>query len=111
MAYQANKAAKTASKARGNAGSNAGLIEVHIEYRAVGDLVLDPRNPRQHSLSQIDQIADSIREFIGVLTRRKLVVLLAVILTPLGAFAYSIAQSKLYEGSASVLVTTGGAAW
>src|SRR5437868_7407143 len=63
MAYQANKAAKTASKARGNAGSNAGLIEVHIEYRAVGDLVLDPRNPRQHSLSQIDQIADSIREF------------------------------------------------
>ncbi len=63
MAYQANEAAKTASKARRNAATNAGLIEVHIQYRAVGDLVLDPRNPRQHSKRQVDQIADSIREF------------------------------------------------
>src|SRR6202035_2846493 len=42
---------------------NAGLIEIHIQYRAVGDLALDPRNPRQHSQRQITQIADSIREF------------------------------------------------
>ena len=63
MAYQANKAAKTASKARRNAATNAALIEVQIQYRAVGDLVLDPRNPRQHSKRQVNQIADSIREF------------------------------------------------
>jgi DNA modification methylase len=29
----------------------------------VGDLTLDPRNPRQHSQRQVNQIADSIREF------------------------------------------------
>jgi DNA modification methylase len=39
------------------------LIEIQIQYRSVGDLVLDPRNPRQHSQSQVNQIADSIREF------------------------------------------------
>jgi ParB-like chromosome segregation protein Spo0J len=39
------------------------LIEIQIEYRAVVDLALDSRNPRQHSQRQIDQIADSIREF------------------------------------------------
>src|ERR1700753_4355762 len=43
--------------------TNAGLVEIQIEYRSVGDLVLDARNPRQHSQKQIDQIADSIREF------------------------------------------------
>src|SRR5258705_963420 len=45
------------------AATNAGLVEVQIEYRSVGDLVLDSRNPRQHSQRQINQIADSIREF------------------------------------------------
>jgi DNA modification methylase len=43
--------------------NNAGLIKIAVEYRPVADLVLDPRNPRQHSQRQIDQIADSIREF------------------------------------------------
>src|ERR1041385_4851458 len=43
--------------------TNAGLVEIKIEYRSVSDLVLDTRNPRQHSQKQIDQIADSIREF------------------------------------------------
>jgi DNA modification methylase len=46
-----------------NAASNAGLVEIQIEYRAVADLVLDARNPRQHSQRQVNQIADSIREF------------------------------------------------
>jgi len=54
---------KAAPGARCNAATNAGLIEIQIQYRAVGDLVLDPRNPRQHSQSQVNQIADSIREF------------------------------------------------
>src|ERR1700730_1399778 len=43
--------------------TNAGLIEIQIQYRAVGNIVLDSRNPRQHSQSQVNQIADSIREF------------------------------------------------
>jgi DNA modification methylase len=63
MAYQAREEAKAASKPRHNAATNAGLIDIQIEYRAVGDLALDPRNPRQHSQRQVNQIADSIREF------------------------------------------------
>src|SRR4249920_2080137 len=43
--------------------NNAGLIKIAVEYRPVADLVLDPRNPRQHSQRQVNQIADSIREF------------------------------------------------
>jgi DNA modification methylase len=46
-----------------NAATNAGLIEVQIEYRRVTELILDSRNPRQHSQRQINQLADSIREF------------------------------------------------
>src|SRR6185437_2008543 len=68
MAYQANDEAKTASKtkhsrAKQNSAINAGLIDIQIEYRAVGDLALDPRNPRQHSHRQINQLAKSIQEF------------------------------------------------
>jgi len=63
MAYQTKEEAKAASKARRNAATNAGLIDIQIQYRAVGDLALDPRNPRQHSQRQVNQIADSIREF------------------------------------------------
>src|SRR5271169_3890598 len=54
---------KTASNTRHIGKTNAGLIEIEIQYRPVGDLALDPRNPRQHSQRQINQIADSIREF------------------------------------------------
>jgi DNA modification methylase len=50
-------------KYESNAATNAGLIEVQIEYRAVTELTLDTRNPRQHSQRQITQLADSIREF------------------------------------------------
>src|ERR1700736_1517197 len=46
-----------------NAATNAGLIEVQIEHRAVAELILDSRNPRQHSQRQVNQLADSIREF------------------------------------------------
>jgi DNA modification methylase len=45
------------------AATNAGLIDVRIEYRAVAELVLDKRNPRQHPQKQVNQLADSIREF------------------------------------------------
>jgi DNA modification methylase len=57
------KELESASRTRRNVANNAGLIEIQIQYRAVGDLTLDPRNPRQHSQRQIKQIADSIREF------------------------------------------------
>jgi DNA modification methylase len=53
--------AKAASARRDQ--SNAGLVDIQIQYRSVNDLALDPRNPRQHSQQQVNQIADSIREF------------------------------------------------
>jgi hypothetical protein len=40
---------KKVMKYESNAATNAGLIEVQIEYRAVAELILDSRNPRQHS--------------------------------------------------------------
>jgi DNA modification methylase len=43
--------------------TNAGLVEIQIRYRPVAELILDARNPRQHSERQINQLADSIREF------------------------------------------------
>jgi hypothetical protein len=52
-----------APSARLRPATNAGLVEIQIEYRSVGDLLLDARNPRQHSQKQINQIADSVREF------------------------------------------------
>jgi hypothetical protein len=58
-----HRTTKAAPGTRGNTTTNAGLIEIQIQYRAVADLVLDPRNPRQHSQNQVNQIADSIREF------------------------------------------------
>ncbi len=48
---------------KSNAASNAGLIEIQIEYRAVAGLILDARNPRQHSQRQVSQLANSIQEF------------------------------------------------
>jgi ParB-like nuclease domain len=63
MADPAKLETKAASKTRRNIATNAGLVEIQIQYRSVVDLVLDPRNPRQHSQRQINQIADSIREF------------------------------------------------
>jgi DNA modification methylase len=63
MANPAKEETKATSGTRRNFTTNAGLIEIQIQYRAVGDLVLDPRNPRQHSQRQVNQIADSIREF------------------------------------------------
>jgi DNA modification methylase len=43
--------------------TNSGLLEIQIQNRTVASLVLDARNPRQHSQRQIDQISNSIREF------------------------------------------------
>jgi DNA modification methylase len=43
--------------------TNAGLIELQIEYRDVSTLKLDARNPRQHSQRQINQLSSSIQEF------------------------------------------------
>ena len=41
------------------AATNAGLVDVQVEYRSVADLVLDKRNPRQHPQKQVNQLADS----------------------------------------------------
>ena len=63
MAHTAKEDRRTASKARSEVATNAGLIEIQIEYRTVTDLRLDSRNPRQHSQRQINQLADSVQEF------------------------------------------------
>jgi adenine specific DNA methylase Mod len=47
------QAENTASGAQRAKATNAGLIELQIEYRSVTDIVLDPRNPRQHSQLQL----------------------------------------------------------
>ena len=57
------KKQRAGSGAQSSAATNAGLIEIQIQYRAVADLVLDSRNPRQHSQRQVNQLADSIQEF------------------------------------------------
>jgi DNA modification methylase len=56
-------AGSAAPRPRPPVPTNAGLVEIQIQYRAVEDLTLDSRNPRQHPQSQVNQIADSIREF------------------------------------------------
>jgi tyrosine-protein kinase len=94
--------------------------EIHVVQTAHAGRGLDPAVPRprrewtapepQGPELQGDQAHDSLHEFISVLARRKLVVLLCAILTPLGALAYSILQNELYAGTAAVLVTPGGAA-
>jgi DNA modification methylase len=58
-----HRTTKPAPGTRRDPATNAGLIEIQIQYRAVEHLVLDPRNPRQHSQTQVNLIADSIREF------------------------------------------------
>jgi hypothetical protein len=63
MSYPTNRPADGTGTRQRLAASNAGLIDLQIEYRDVQELVMDARNPRQHSQKQINQIADSIREF------------------------------------------------
>jgi DNA modification methylase len=58
-----NGALDATSQSKTATATNAGLVELQIIYRDVKDLVLDARNPRQHPQRQINQIADSIREF------------------------------------------------
>ncbi len=53
--------------------------------------------------------SDGLREYLDVVARHKLAVVLCVVLTTAAALAYSINQSPLYEASASVLVSAGGA--
>jgi DNA modification methylase len=43
--------------------TNIGTIHIELQYRPIGNFVLNPRNPRQHSQKQVRQIADSIQEF------------------------------------------------
>jgi non-specific protein-tyrosine kinase len=56
----------------------------------------------------VPERSDSLQQFLAVLARRKLVVLLSVVLTPLAALGYSLLQDPLYEASATVLASSGG---
>jgi DNA modification methylase len=48
---------------RRNRLSNVRSIDVQVQNWPVKDIILDPQNPKQHSPKQVDQIADSMREF------------------------------------------------
>jgi polysaccharide biosynthesis transport protein len=66
----------------------------------------------EHTVKQDDSASDrndSLQEFLGVLSRRKFIVLLTVLLTTAGAFAASSLQNPLYEASAIVTSTSGTA--
>jgi Mrp family chromosome partitioning ATPase/capsular polysaccharide biosynthesis protein len=52
---------------------------------------------------------DSLREYLAVLGRHRLVIAVCALATPFAAFVYSARQDPVYEASAAVLVTTGGA--
>jgi uncharacterized protein involved in exopolysaccharide biosynthesis len=49
--------------------------------------------------------ATSLGAYLGVIRRRLPLVLLAVIVVPLAAVAFSLHQQKLYQASAQVLIT------
>ena len=53
---------------------------------------------------------DGLREYLAVVSRHKLAVLLSAAVATIAALVYSLNQSPLYDASASVLVTSGGAA-
>ena len=54
--------------------------------------------------------SDSLREYLAVVNRHKLAVILSVVVITTAAFLYSVRQTPMYEASSSVLVTSGGAA-
>jgi DNA modification methylase len=63
MIRRRSRTSTPSGSAAGAAKQNVGTIKLQIEYRGLGSLVFDQRNPRQHSTKQVRQIADSIREF------------------------------------------------
>jgi Mrp family chromosome partitioning ATPase/capsular polysaccharide biosynthesis protein len=58
----------------------------------------------------IEEGSEGIREFLGVLLRRKAALLLPVLLTPVIALGLAMLQDPVYESSADVLVTSGSVA-
>jgi succinoglycan biosynthesis transport protein ExoP len=69
-----------------------------------------PQNQRMTSSALPPDEPDSLREYLGVLARHKIVIIVSTLLTLIAALAYSTSQAAVYEASASVLVTQGGAA-
>src|SRR6266446_7417295 len=48
----------------------------------------------------------TLRDYLQVVRRRKLVILQAVVLVPAAAIAFSLHQQKLYQASAQVLLSS-----
>ena len=69
-----------------------------------------PRSSRALDTEMPAEQPDSLREYLGVVRRHKLVVLACAFVTSLAALVYSIAQDPLYQASAAVLITSGGGA-
>lgn len=62
------------------------------------------------NVSEDPEARDGVREFIDVLRRRKLALLLPIILTPLIALGHSSIQDPVFASPADVLVTNGSVA-
>jgi Mrp family chromosome partitioning ATPase/capsular polysaccharide biosynthesis protein len=62
------------------------------------------------SLSADTQERDSLHEFVGVLRRRWVALVIPIVLTPLVALGHSILQDPRFSASADVLVTSGSVA-
>src|SRR6266404_710550 len=50
--------------------------------------------------------ATTLRDYLQIVRRRKLVILQAVVLVPAAAIAFSLHQQKLYQASAQVLLSS-----
>lgn len=68
-----------------------------------------PKSSRLPEPELLPEEADSLREYLSVLGRHKLLVIISVLAAVLAALAYSSTQEPLYQASAAVLVNQGGA--
>lgn len=68
------------------------------------------RVPRVAESGSPPEGPDGLREYLAVIGRHRVAVLLSVAVATIAGLVYSLSQSALYEASASVLVTSGGAA-
>lgn len=84
-----------------------------VGIRTPADADVDERRTwayeRNTFLGDSVEDTDSLREYLSVIARHKLVVALCALLTPLLALVYSLDQHPKYEASASVLVAAGSA--
>lgn len=93
-------------RSQGRRWSGSATVEAGAGPARSGTLGVPPTEPADAN----GERQDPVREFLGVLRRRKLALLLPVLLTPVLALVHSTLQQPLYSSSADVLVTSGSVA-